>query len=400
MSRAALLYTLALGPSLLLAASTGCKETASPPASSSAPVVASSVPVVASTAGSAGPATAAPAGSGACDLRWGFHGTVAGQEVFLRLKRDGGALAGRYLYAKVGRDLALAGTIDGAGKIDLAEGDRAKPSGHFAGTCAGGVLDGTWSDAGKTAPFHLEAVTARPTPLVATRKLSVSHKPKKGAPGGKECKYEQSVAEIYGAGTPEAELAVNQQPVDVVPFFVDKGQHDAVKACEEGLEVSFDLGVIATFRGLLTTQGGGSVVAEGAAHPANGEGFHRETWVLATGHKVTEADVFSSFPEAILKRCAPLAIAAVAGSTDPSLVEILTQHRSIDLTPAGVRVWAADYGHAMGVLTGEGPVLTWGALLKAGALRADSPARSAWEGMAPAGPKDPECVDANGKRLH
>jgi hypothetical protein len=261
------------------------------------------------------------------------------------------------------------------------------------------VLDGTWSDAGQTAPFHLEAVAAHPTPLVATRKLSVTHKPKKGDPGSKECKYEQSIAEIYGAGTPEAELAINQQPVDVVPFLVARSEHDAVRTCEEGLEASYDLSVIATFRGLLTTEGGGSVALEGAAHPSNFDGFHRETWVLATGHKVTEADVFSSFPEALLKRCAPLTVAAVAGSADPGNVETLISQRSIDLTPAGVRVWSSAYSPAAAVLTGQGPVLTWGALVKAGALRADSPARAAWEGIAPAGPSDPECVDEKGKRL-
>jgi hypothetical protein len=62
-------------------------------------------------------------------------------------------------------------------------------------------------------------------------------------------------------------------------------------------------------------------------------------------------------------------------------------------------VWSSAYPHVAGVLIGEGPVLTWGALLKSGALRADSPARSAWEGIAPAGPSDPECVDDKGKRL-
>jgi hypothetical protein len=325
---------------------------------------------------------------------------VAGQEVFLRLKRDGGALAGRYLYVKHGHDLPLAGTIDGAGKIDLTEGDRSKPTGHFTGTCAGGVLDGTWSNADKTAPFHLDAVTAHPTPLIATRKLTVTHKPKKGDSGGKECKYEQSVAEIYGAGTPEAELAINQQPADVVPFLIEKSEYDAVRTCEEGLEASHDLGVIATFRGLLTTEGGGTAVMEGAAHPSNAEGFHRETWVLATGHKVTEADVFSSFPEALLKRCAPLAVAAVTGASDKDLADTLVQQHSIDLTPTGVRVWSSAFPHAAAVLIGQGPVLTWGALLKAGVLRADSPARAAWEGIAPAGAKDPECLDDKGKRLH
>jgi hypothetical protein len=324
---------------------------------------------------------------------------VDGKEVFLRLERTGGALAGRYLYAKLGHDLALAGTIDGAGRLDLVEGDADKPTGHFAGTCAGGVLDGTWSNAGRKAPFHLEAVTARATPLVANRRLTVTQKSK--SPGGaaiKECRYDQTIAEIYGAGTPEAELAINRQPVAVVPFLVGRSAYDAVRACETGVDWSHELRVAATFRGFLTTEGSGASVWEGAAHPNNAEGFHRETWVLATGHEVTEADVFASFPEALLKRCAALVVAKVAGTTDPWL-EIFTAQRSIDLTPDGVRVWSAAFPHAAAALIGEGPVLTWGALVRAGALRADSPARAAWEGIAPAAPNQPECVDEKGKPL-
>jgi hypothetical protein len=391
MNRAPHRSTLALTPSLVLLAACagGGREAAPPPVGSSPPT-----PIASATV------TGTPAGAGACDLRWGFHGTVAGQEVFLRLERKGNTLAGRYLYAKTGGDLPLAGTLDGAGRLDLVEGDRAKPTGRFAGTCAGGVLDGTWSGAGKTQPFHLEAVTARPTPLVATRRLVVTQKPKKvGDFGIKECKYEQAIAEIYGAGKPEAELAINQQPIDAVPFLVDRRAYDDVRTCETGYEWSHELHVTATFRGLLTTEGGGTAYLEGSAHPSNAEGFHRETWVLATGHKVTEADVFSSFPEAVMKRCATAYVNALVSSPDAWMVETLVQQRSIDLTPAGVHVWSSAYPHVAGVLIGEGPVLTWGALLKSGALRADSPARSAWEGIAPAGPSDPECVDDKGKRL-
>src|SRR5262249_38405705 len=70
------------------------------------------------------------------------------------------------------------------------------------------------------------------------------------------------------------------------------------------------------------------------------------------------------------------------------------------LRPEGVHVFGAGYPHFAAALTGQGPILTWAALLREGALREGSPARRAWEGGAPAEPGDPECLtDDEDKKL-
>jgi hypothetical protein len=376
---------------LLLAPGCTC---GAPGAVSTAP---SSTPLPAASAHMASTSTPTPGPAADCDLRWGYHGTIVGEEVYLRLERTGSALAGRYFYAKMGVDLALAGTIDASHRIDLVEGHPNKPTGHFRGTCdvARGVLDGTWSNGKGSHAFHLERVGPRESPLVTVKRRKLTRKPKEIGPlGMKACSYDQETVELFGAGSPEAERALDRQgATDLVPPDLTEGEYDEVERCETGLDASYGERVIGAFRGLVTLERGGSAMLDGAAHPNNGQGWERVTYDLSTGKAVTEGDLYAKFPEALVKRC----IAAYGGEKE--LFQTYMDGHLFALGPEGVHVFGAGYPHFASALTGQGPILTWAALLREGALRADSPARRAWEGVAPAKRGDPECLtDDEGRK--
>lgn len=337
-------------------------------------------------AASAAPGSAPPVAIGLCDLRWGFHGKVAGQDAYLRLVRDGDAIVGRYFYAKHGVDLPLRGALGAALELELTEGDAKAPTGRFTGRCdpKTGALDGTWSNGKKDDPFHFDRVASREKPLVATKRRTLSRKAKtktKGPPAGNLCEYEQLRFELFGAGTPEAELALNEQDAKtLLPKLLSKEIFDQADKCEEGIRASFSAGVVATFRGFVTVESSGTYMAAGAAHPANAVDFSRVTYDLGDGRAMGEKELFAAVPKALLARCVAAYVKALEiEDLDPQITG-----RDFDLRPAGVHFFGKDYPHVIAALTGAGPTVRWEALLRDHALRADSPAKRAWDGVKPA----------------
>lgn len=338
------------------------------------------------SAASSAPSAASAVAAGRCDLRWGFHGKVAGQDAYLRLARDGEGVSGRYFYARHGVDLALRGTLSPALALELTEGDAKAEAGHFKGTCdpRTGALTGTWSNGKKDEPFSFEPVAARDKPLVAAKRLKITRKAKaktKGA-GFDTCEYDQTRFELFGAGTPEIEAVLNEQDArTLTPKVLSKEIYDQVDKCEEGIAASYSAGVVATFHGLVTIESSGTYMASGAAHPANAVDFSRVTYDLTTGRPVTEKDLFAALPKDLIARCAK----AFAKASEVEEAEAQITGREFDVRANGVHFFGNGYPHVLAALTGAGPTVTWEALLREGALRADSPVKRAWEGKAKAG---------------
>jgi hypothetical protein len=344
---------------LVLSALSACKRTAPTP-SAAADTSGVPAPPPAAMAPASASASAAPAPEVGCDLRWGFHGTVAGQDVFLRLERTGGALKGRCFYAKFGIDIPLEGTLDADNHVELTEGDPKKPSGHFKGTCdlATGVLSGTWTGTKPGgSPFRLEPVKPRPVPLVAKKKLTITNKAKTLGPAKMaECRYRQELVEIFGASTKEAEAAINKQgAADPTRNVLVEG-FGAGNECETGEEVEFTEEVTGAFRGFVTIRRGGTAYQDGAAHPNNAVGFELTTYDLATGNAVTDADLWGALPEALVKRCDAALFGEPDGSED-FLVAMWPDGRLFNLTERGVHVYSVGYPHFASGMTGQGPTL-------------------------------------------
>ena len=83
------------------------------------------------------PSQEAPVGGGAAQTgqKFFFRGTIANDlSIEMNLMRDGDRLSGSYFYPRVGKDIALVGTVDSGGNVSLTESDASgKQTGIFKG---------------------------------------------------------------------------------------------------------------------------------------------------------------------------------------------------------------------------------------------------------------------------
>jgi hypothetical protein len=323
-----------------------------------------------------------------CPLAAGYQGTVVGHRVFARLGRDGSRLYGRYFYEHSGIDMRLDGSLTGENALQLTEGDVGSQTGRFEGTCdaASGAMDGTWTGGTTSGPFHLEPIAPGEVAFAAVKRFAVSHRVHKPDPDARitSCSYSESRVELFGLRDAAVEQSINHQGLE--PFVGARLElalaHSADKCGDGfGFEADAQQVLVDSFRELATLEQSGSIDG-GGAHP--GElSFSRGTIDLRTGHAVTKQDVFvrDALPRVI-------ACAQRAEPFDTTLDgDELKDHFDaafFDLTENGVHFFGTDYPHVMAALDGQGPVIGYDVLLRDGYLRADSPVKRAWSGIAPA----------------
>jgi uncharacterized protein DUF3298/peptidoglycan-N-acetylmuramic acid deacetylase PdaC-like protein len=86
-----------------------------------------------------------------------FRGTIANLSIEMQLLRDGDRLTGTYFYPKVGKNIALTGTVDSSGNVTLTESDDAgKQTGLFKGKWQ------TATDSPDPSIFEIEGKWSRP----------------------------------------------------------------------------------------------------------------------------------------------------------------------------------------------------------------------------------------------
>jgi len=379
-----LLFPLAVGCNSSKPTQAGSMRESSAPAAAASAVV----PSPSSTVSSAGAAVVG------CDMRRGFHGTVAGKEAFLRVSRDGNRVVGRYFYASFGVDIALHGAISDSGELELDEGSAKSSTGHWKGTCdaATGALSGRWTIPGKELRFLFERVDSREPPVVATKRLSIKRKSKAAESYRlSECAYSQESFELFGAETPEAETALNRQNAQTttVPI-LDQETWKGARTCERGFNAAFSRRVVAVFSGFVTVETDGDYYYDGAAYPGTFAGFSRITYSLATGQEMGKRQVLAKVPTALLQKCV-----AAYGKSRQSGEFIRIDGSRFSLTPQGVHFYGDDYEHVIASLTGEGPIVTWGALVREHAVRSDSPAQRLWKGTEASKVGKGDCVLAS-----
>lgn len=116
-----------------------------------------------------------------------FKGSVGESRIDMTLVRDGDALSGSYSYVKVGKPIALAGSIGADGKFSLTETAGGVKSGSFNGTWTAtdsGIvtLNGEWSNpaGSKTLSFDLsqQMIFFTGNAKIATKLFTESNKPK------------------------------------------------------------------------------------------------------------------------------------------------------------------------------------------------------------------------------
>ncbi|CAN5876483.1 hypothetical protein BH11MYX4_BH11MYX4_53680 [soil metagenome] len=398
---------------------TGCPKS-SPTADAGAPAL-GALP-------SAAPAAPAESASAVrpCALERGFRGTIGPKlEVLARLERDGAALRGHYLYTRVGSDLPLSGTLSASGALTLTEGDAANPSGRFTGTCeADGHLRGTWSKPGDAQPlaFDLEPIPPRDEMVVATRRKArrFAPKPSPGArPAGgfafepkAACVEEVTWPEIYGARTPQDEIAINRALTNDAWVLAESSGGAQLRACLVGERVtaSRSFEVLLNRSGIFAVRERETTRYEGGTHPWD-PGV--ETWLAfdtRTGAAIGKKDLLPAGKPAtaalsrLLDRCLVAYVRDVVGGEAAALADMRERVSLGNLallvlpTDRGLHFAATGYAPPARVLEGEGPTLTWASLVAAGALPAEGAATRIWAGVQPSAATDDPCVKATATR--
>ncbi|MFN2577138.1 MAG: RsiV family protein [Pyrinomonadaceae bacterium] len=91
-------------------------------------------PPVATTTTTPAPEEAAVGGTAQAGDKYFFRGTIANLSIEMQLLRDGDRLSGSYFYPRVGKYIALSGTVDKDNKVTLTESDETgKQTGVFKG---------------------------------------------------------------------------------------------------------------------------------------------------------------------------------------------------------------------------------------------------------------------------
>lgn len=122
--------------------------------------------------------TAAPsANAGPSQFDRHYAGTLGeSAAATMHLVRDGEKLSGTYTYVKIGKPIALSGTVAADGRFAMQESVDGKATGEFKGNFgADGALAGTWAmpDGSKSLPFKFAESNApvpapTPTPSAST----------------------------------------------------------------------------------------------------------------------------------------------------------------------------------------------------------------------------------------
>jgi hypothetical protein len=314
--------------------------------------------------------------------------------VFARLGLDGARLHGRYLYERIGKDIALEGTAQTSGAVHFVEGALKSPTGTFDGACdASESITGTWRDAGKSGPFHFDPVPPSDTPVAATHRHAFSRPVVELGPNKmKECKYEESWIELFGLRNSAAERALAKQGLEVRPeALIAKDEVDEVSRCETGVGAQYGESLLdGAFREIATIETGGSLYMDGAAHPMNFLYYSRISYDLRTGRAITGKDLFARPVLPLVLKC--VAASMVDDEVPRDMWESGFSEGQFDLTEEGVHFFGQGYPHFAGAYTGQGPVIGWDVLLQGGYLRGDSPVKRAWTGVKPAAKDADPCA--------
>jgi hypothetical protein len=255
------------------------------------------------------PQEAPVGGSAPAGEKFYFRGTIANSlRIEMALVRDGDRLTGTYFYPKVGKNIALAGTVDKDGNVELKETDESgKDTGKFKGKWKPATdspdpslnqIEGKWSkpDGSKETEFQVyqQAIELAAAVRVVPKVIKEANKEKRYTV---EAEYPQIEGDPrFDSFNREARNLIMK---DVAAFktaeTVETGEEsdpDSVpgdEAGESGLDVWYDIRYASD--DLISVQFTESAYSRGAAHP------NSSTQVLnfdvKSGKKLGLADLFN-----------------------------------------------------------------------------------------------------------
>ncbi len=221
---------------------------------------------------------------------------------------------------------------------------------------------------------------------MGTRRLAFTAR-SKDADGLGDCAFKRETPVVLGAAGATVERHMAAAIERAARGISDPKDEQAAHLChgtdEEGRLAFFSGGfsLASQDANLLVFLFSASMNAVPSAHPSNYVGATVLDLDVATGDAVTAADVVTDEKRvvALAQTCSdgPMALA----ESEPALLFL----------PRGIRVVGTSYPHALAVATFQGPVVSYGALLRDGLLKAGSPIARVWANQKPAAPGASPC---------
>ncbi len=227
-----------------------------------------------------------------------------------------------------------------------------------------------------------------------------------------ECKEQVAWPHVKGAATPEIDASINQTLMNDGWILQHKEDVAALETCARGERVQASRGyeVMLNESGVLAVRTTQLSRYEGSIHPWDPG---PEKWFVfdtRTGAKIGWKELLDDTSGSLKKvgslvdRCVEAYVRQVNGGDASALADMREKVNveNADLlvapTARGLHFAAVGYAPPARVLEGEGPTITWSALMRAGVLRKTGPAARLTSGIAPPGPveesPDP-CADPN-----
>jgi hypothetical protein len=353
-----------------------------------------------------------------CDFARLYRGKVGESPCSLALSRVGSKLSGFAAYDAGSGDIEVAGQVEPDGALGLSEVKDGKKLAELRGTCAPdtGVITGRWKRAGAATdtPFTLHPREAGGVPLGEHRRrfgVLIEDTP--------SCHWDVRSPVVFGQRDAERTRRINAALRVRFTGGDEAGMERLVNNCGKG----DDRHVLGWYSVEMSSEGVLSVLENGYTYfgPAVHGDFTAAARVISidipTGRTLALRDVVTSSKalRPVVTSCMKLVAEKLGGGDEwwferdiqgvpcdklgdpvaessPEFVPSSLREPSFLVLPDGIAVLIRNQPTVSAAIELSGPVLRWGALLRAGVLKAGSPLARLWAKEKPLGAQEPACV--------
>ncbi len=351
-----------------------------------------------------------------CDFSRHYRGTVGKSPWSVNLSRNGSSLQGLAAYDAGVGEIALRGTVRPDESITLEESKDGQSGGRIEGQCAkeSGIISGTWKQGAHSKPFVLKPRS--PTGVAIFERRRRIGPPEEESPS---CEWDVRSPAVFGIGDAERAARVNAH---LQVHFGGLDETDAerrVTRCQPGADnhVRGWYSIEANEQGLLSVVENGYVYLGPAAHGDFSAAIAATSIDIPSGRKLALKDIVTSSKalRPVVTSCMKLVSEAFDGAdewwferniqgvptnkegesveeTSPDFVASSLKEPSFLVLPDGIAVLIRGQPTVTAFSELQGPVIQWGALLRASVLKANSPIARLWAHAQPIAPNVPSCV--------
>lgn len=351
-----------------------------------------------------------------CDFSRNYRGKVGDSPWSVQLTRKDSVLEGFVAYDNGSGELALRGSVRPDGTFVLEESKDGQRGGQFEGRCAAdtGILSGSWKLGKTTRSFTLAPRNAKAVGIFERRRVI-------GKPAEEElwCHWDVRNPAVFGLGDASRAGLINAHLKLKFGGLDEADAEKRVQTCPRGTEnhVTGYYSIEMNEQGILSILENGYVYLGPAAHGEFNAAAATISIDVPTGRKLALADIVTSGKamRPVVKSCMKLVAETLDGGDewwhersiqgvpsdkygdpveetskdfDPSSIH----DPSFVVLPDGLAVLIRNQATVGAFLEMQGPVIQWGALLRAGVLKANSPIARIWSNVKPLAATEPLCV--------